>query len=303
MTAKRRETFHIATPRSSPERGRFGRRRANRRHRRANGGVDGCAVHLSPIQQPRRRRILNDSVTRQHGTTVASSALPRSCRDRARRPRRPSAAPPTLGQKLRPWPSRSTSRRSNALPSGDSAALRTLVAGAPAAHREAAPALPADRRRPARPRAGDADADHPPGGLVPGRLELLDLALPRHRERGAHDDALAAPPPRAPGRGSRPRGARQPPGGQRPPSDDQRGDTKRSRQRARRAGPGRRSTSCPPDTATSSSLHYHQDLGLQEIAARLATTESAVRSRLHRARSRLRAILERSPVAHEIAAA
>ncbi|HEX3772373.1 MAG TPA: sigma-70 family RNA polymerase sigma factor, partial [Polyangiaceae bacterium] len=40
-------------------------------------------------------------------------------------------------------------------------------------------------------------------------------------------------------------------------------------------------------------LHYHQDLGLHEIAARLATTESAVRSRLHRARSRLRAILER----------
>jgi RNA polymerase sigma-70 factor (ECF subfamily) len=39
-------------------------------------------------------------------------------------------------------------------------------------------------------------------------------------------------------------------------------------------------------------LHYHQDLGLQEIADRLSTTESAVRSRLHRARSRLRAILE-----------
>ncbi len=44
-------------------------------------------------------------------------------------------------------------------------------------------------------------------------------------------------------------------------------------------------------------LHYQQDLGLQEIATRLSTTESAVRSRLHRARSRLRAILERSAYA------
>ncbi|MCU0689954.1 MAG: RNA polymerase sigma factor [Polyangiaceae bacterium] len=37
--------------------------------------------------------------------------------------------------------------------------------------------------------------------------------------------------------------------------------------------------------------HYHQDLGLQEIADRLNLTESAVRSRLHRARSRLRTVL------------
>lgn len=39
--------------------------------------------------------------------------------------------------------------------------------------------------------------------------------------------------------------------------------------------------------------HYHLDLGLQEIADRLAITESAVRSRLHRARSRLRTLLEK----------
>jgi RNA polymerase sigma-70 factor (ECF subfamily) len=45
--------------------------------------------------------------------------------------------------------------------------------------------------------------------------------------------------------------------------------------------------------------HYHLDLGLQEIADRFDLTESAVRSRLHRARSRLRAILEGSPVASE----
>lgn len=51
------------------------------------------------------------------------------------------------------------------------------------------------------------------------------------------------------------------------------------------------------------SLHYREDLGLHEIAARLATTESAVRSRLHRARSRLRAILERNELGLETAAA
>lgn len=39
--------------------------------------------------------------------------------------------------------------------------------------------------------------------------------------------------------------------------------------------------------------HYHLDLGLQEIADKLSITESAVRSRLHRARTRLRGILER----------
>jgi RNA polymerase sigma-70 factor (ECF subfamily) len=43
--------------------------------------------------------------------------------------------------------------------------------------------------------------------------------------------------------------------------------------------------------------HYHFDLGLQEIADRLAITESAVRSRLHRARTRLRSLLEMNDVA------
>ncbi len=38
--------------------------------------------------------------------------------------------------------------------------------------------------------------------------------------------------------------------------------------------------------------HYEQDLGLQEIADRLDLTESAVRSRLHRARARLRTLLD-----------
>jgi RNA polymerase sigma-70 factor (ECF subfamily) len=59
----------------------------------------------------------------------------------------------------------------------------------------------------------------------------------------------------------------------------------------------------PEDYRDVVSLHYHQDLGLQEIASRLATTESAVRSRLHRARARLRAILEKSSVGGELSAA
>jgi len=45
--------------------------------------------------------------------------------------------------------------------------------------------------------------------------------------------------------------------------------------------------------------HYHLDLGLQEIADKFALSESAVRSRLHRARTRLRAILDGTPVAEE----
>jgi RNA polymerase sigma-70 factor (ECF subfamily) len=60
----------------------------------------------------------------------------------------------------------------------------------------------------------------------------------------------------------------------------------------------------PADYRDVVSLHYNHDLDLQEIAHRLSTTESAVRSRLHRARSRLRAILERDESAgREIAAA
>ena len=43
--------------------------------------------------------------------------------------------------------------------------------------------------------------------------------------------------------------------------------------------------------------HYQQDLGLHEIARRFNITESAVRSRLHRARSRLRVVLMHHPVA------
>jgi RNA polymerase sigma-70 factor (ECF subfamily) len=49
--------------------------------------------------------------------------------------------------------------------------------------------------------------------------------------------------------------------------------------------------------------HYHMDLGLQEIADRLSITESAVRSRLHRARSRLRTLLEKRDVDAYTAAA
>lgn len=48
--------------------------------------------------------------------------------------------------------------------------------------------------------------------------------------------------------------------------------------------------------------HYHMDLGLQEIADKLAISESAVRSRLHRARTRLRSLLERESVEYDVAA-
>jgi RNA polymerase sigma-70 factor (ECF subfamily) len=53
----------------------------------------------------------------------------------------------------------------------------------------------------------------------------------------------------------------------------------------------------PEDYRSVVALHYSEDLGLQEIADRLGATESAVRSRLHRARSRLRAILGGSDIA------
>jgi RNA polymerase sigma-70 factor (ECF subfamily) len=49
--------------------------------------------------------------------------------------------------------------------------------------------------------------------------------------------------------------------------------------------------------------HYHDDLGLHEIAAKLSVSESAVRSRLHRARVRLRAILNATPLGRELAEA
>lgn len=47
--------------------------------------------------------------------------------------------------------------------------------------------------------------------------------------------------------------------------------------------------------------HYHLDLGLQEIADRFDLTESAVRSRLHRARTRLRALLADTDAGREAA--
>lgn len=55
----------------------------------------------------------------------------------------------------------------------------------------------------------------------------------------------------------------------------------------------------PEDYRNVVVAHYHLDLGLQEIADRFDLTESAVRSRLHRARTRLRSILEGTAVAAE----
>ncbi|MFO0677706.1 MAG: sigma-70 family RNA polymerase sigma factor [Polyangiaceae bacterium] len=53
----------------------------------------------------------------------------------------------------------------------------------------------------------------------------------------------------------------------------------------------------PDDYRNIVVAHYHLDLGLQEIADRFELTESAVRSRLHRARIYLRDLLDRSGVA------
>jgi RNA polymerase sigma-70 factor (ECF subfamily) len=55
----------------------------------------------------------------------------------------------------------------------------------------------------------------------------------------------------------------------------------------------------PEDYRNVVYAHYHMDLGLQDIADRFDLSESAVRSRLHRARTRLRTLLESTPVAIE----
>jgi len=55
----------------------------------------------------------------------------------------------------------------------------------------------------------------------------------------------------------------------------------------------------PEDYRNVVVAHYHLDLGLQEIADKFELSESAVRSRLHRARSRLRTMLEATPLAAE----
>lgn len=62
-------------------------------------------------------------------------------------------------------------------------------------------------------------------------------------------------------------------------------------------------SSLPTDYRDIVLAHYQLDLGLQEIADRFALTESAVRSRLHRARSRLRSLLEELPMWNESPAA
>jgi RNA polymerase sigma-70 factor, ECF subfamily len=60
-------------------------------------------------------------------------------------------------------------------------------------------------------------------------------------------------------------------------------------------------TALPDDYRDVVMAHYHDDLGLQEIAQKFMVSESAVRSRLHRARVRLRAILNATPFGRELA--
>jgi RNA polymerase sigma-70 factor (ECF subfamily) len=57
--------------------------------------------------------------------------------------------------------------------------------------------------------------------------------------------------------------------------------------------------SLPEEYRDVVALHYHMELGLQEIADKLDLTESAVRSRLHRARTRLRMLLANTAVGRE----
>jgi RNA polymerase sigma-70 factor (ECF subfamily) len=58
--------------------------------------------------------------------------------------------------------------------------------------------------------------------------------------------------------------------------------------------------SLPDDYRDIVVAHYHEELGLHEIAERFMVSESAVRSRLHRARVRLRAILNATPFGREL---
>ena len=163
----------------------------------------------------------------------------------------------------------------------------------PPACRASAPAVSGQRRGPPRSPPDDAHADRPPPRLLPRRVQLLDVALPRDRERSSDVDALASPSPCARGRGPRLGGARHAPQHER-----QRGHAGRRRRRApraRRARPGR-TQGAPRRLPRRGGCALHLDLGLQEIADKLAITESAVRSRLHRARTRLRSLLENDEV-------
>lgn len=60
--------------------------------------------------------------------------------------------------------------------------------------------------------------------------------------------------------------------------------------------------SLPDDYRDIVVAHYHEELGLHEIAERFMVSESAVRSRLHRARVRLRAILNATAFGRELSA-
>jgi RNA polymerase sigma-70 factor (ECF subfamily) len=60
--------------------------------------------------------------------------------------------------------------------------------------------------------------------------------------------------------------------------------------------------SLPEDYRALVMAHYHNEQGLDEIACQMDLTESAVRSRLHRARGRLRSRLEKTAAAYGIAA-
>jgi RNA polymerase sigma-70 factor, ECF subfamily len=58
----------------------------------------------------------------------------------------------------------------------------------------------------------------------------------------------------------------------------------------------------PADYRECLIAHYHEELGLEEIAHKLMVSETTVRSRIHRARVRLRAVLGATAFGRELAA-
>ena len=124
--------------------------------------------------------------------------------------------------------------------------------------------------------------------LVPRRLELHHLALPGDGERGADADALAAAAARAPRRGPRSRGSLgAAPTCVRAPAEDDAASL------AEREAHVRHALGELPDDYRDVVARAlpRRPRACTEIAEKLMVSESAVRSRLHRARVRLRAIL------------
>ena len=238
---------------------------ARRRNRREGSARRACrrSLHLSayPTASPTKCSTIPGAEAR-HGVAIARpTASDAQSADAARDPIQPRQG--------RPWPSpsiRSTPR--TCLPTATPPRSATLVTRADAAHREAAAALPAVGRRPAgsrrRPRLmqiirrvgsfrGDSSFSTWLFRVTANEALMMMRSQRRHRARlveGLDLEDLGEPAGRQ-RRGRSTSAARR----------------QRRRKRARRARSGQRSTSCPTGYRDVVALHYHQDLGLHEIAA------------------------------------